>query len=102
MQIQQRSVVQDSAGEQSTVWNVIHVCWGHREPQIGKEFVTGEARAAGMVTKFTLRYFAGLTPAMRIRSISSGQIYNITSVAQIRGVKHELVIFAEELVGDTN
>ena len=81
--IQNAAPTQDANGEMVPAWtNLIAEgdgdVWASVIDITGKEYVTANANQASVQTKITIRYRAGILPAMRV--INQGAIYNIEAV----------------------
>jgi SPP1 family predicted phage head-tail adaptor len=98
--IQQRVSGVDAAGGVRNTWEDFATRWASVDWAAGSE-VWGSAQRSGRVPAvFRLRYLAGVTPAMRLTL--DGKVYNVLSAVDQEGRKAELVITAEELVGDAS
>jgi SPP1 family predicted phage head-tail adaptor len=100
--IERRVLTQDSTGDPLQTWEVFARRRASVEPLVGNEFFISKARAARVPTKFRLRYLDGVLPNMRIlwEINSTVKVFNITDVTIVHGIQHEMLIIAEELVGD--
>lgn len=76
--LQQRSTSQDTFGQQVTTWTDVAVLWANVRPLSGRELLTAGAINAELSHVVTIRYRAGITPAMRLTY--GGQVFNILSV----------------------
>jgi len=98
----QRPVGQDGAGDTSGAWQDVLCGWRARsEPLSGRELVQNQQREGQVLTRFTMRFKRGVTPAMRLLWKLAGETkqFNITAVLVKEGLQREMVIMAEELVG---
>lgn len=96
IEIQQRMDLRGESGDPTNTWTLFAKVRASVEPLLGKEYFASEQREASVNTRFRIRYLEGLRPKMRI--VWSGRWYDIESVAMVNGIKHEMVIMANELV----
>ncbi|PZR07074.1 MAG: hypothetical protein DI536_28885 [Archangium gephyra] len=98
--LQAQTELQDDTGQRRLIWNDVAVRRAEVTQSTGSEVVTGAARAARVPTIFRIRYPREfeVTPAMRV--VNRGRVFNIISRADADGRRVELVITAEELVGE--
>lgn len=94
--VQVRASAQDPSGEPRNEWQPFVTRWASVEPLVGREFFASQERNGRVQTRFRMRFVDGLKPAMRI--IWQSRVFDITAVQQVRGLKAELVIMADELV----
>lgn len=99
VRIQQRSPVQDGAGEQSGDWVEFATRRAAVDRKPGGEVFASGQRQGRTPTTFTLRWLAGVLPQMRL--LHEGKVYNIDSADDPNGTRAELVITATELVEET-
>lgn len=96
--IEQRSSVQDAAGEPALSW----LFFLSRRAEIvrtpGHE-VFSEGRNARVPTVFKLRYVDGVKPQMRL--LCRGKVYDILSAVDPDGHRAELLVTTEELVEES-
>lgn len=101
VRIEQRTTAQDSSGDPLPVWTL----FAKRRAAVGrvpgKEVFssTSAARVATVPAVWRLRYLPGVTPAMRL--VHGQRVFNIISAIDPDGLKNELFINAEELIGKT-
>lgn len=96
--IEQRSTTQDAAGEPSLTWSTYVTRRAAVDRAAGREVWASAQRQGRVPVVFRLRYLSGVTPAMRI--VWGGRVHNILSAVDQGGLGEELIITAEELVGD--
>lgn len=98
VRLEQRSSVQDAAGEPELSWQF----FADRHAEIlrtpGNE-VFSEGRNARVPTVFKLRYLDGVKPQMRL--LCRGKVYDILSAVDPDGRRAELRVTTEELVEET-
>lgn len=96
--IQKRSTSQDGVGEQVHTWSTFEERRAELMKTPGSEAWAAQQRNARVPTTFRLRYLAGVEPGMRL--IWSTRVHDIRSAIDPTGRKEELIISAEELVGE--
>ena len=94
--IEQRTPLQDTAGQPVFTWLLVAERWAAMERSPGRELWSSAQRSGRVPSVFRLRYFPGVTPAMRLTC--EGTVYNILSAVDQAGKGEELVITAEALV----
>lgn len=100
VQLQARTMVQDSAGQQQEVWNVFATKRAAVQRTPGAEVYASAQRGGRVPVIFRLRRLDGVLPGMRL--IFEGKVHDIISaIPQGQGLKEELLITAEELVEAT-
>ena len=97
--IQQQSTQLDSFGQQILVWTSFIVCRAAIARVPGREVFDAAHRAGRVPVVFRIRWRAGLFPKMRVAF--DGRLHNITSISDPDGLKEQLLIVTEELVGET-
>jgi head-tail adaptor len=100
VRIEQRSTIQDGAGEPALSWTLFAARRAAIERTPGREVLASQERQSRVPTTFRLRYLAGVVPAMRLTLWLSPnkRIFNILSAIDPTGLGAELVITAEELI----
>lgn len=88
--IESTSELNDAYGEPDKTWSTFATTWAAIEPQIGKEFFDASQVNAELVTRFRLRYHAGITPAMRV--VYNSRNFNIESIVNINERNIELIL----------
>lgn len=96
--LQQRVTGVDAAGGALNTWEKFAIRWASMDRAAGSEVWNSAQRSGRVPAVFRLRYLEGVTPAMRL--VFDGRTYNILSVVDQEGIRTELVITAEELVGE--
>jgi len=99
VRIEVRSASQDAAGEQVVSWLEFATQRAAVERSPGSEVWSSAQRSGRVPTVFRLRFVANVTPAMRI--VWNGRVYNLLSVVDQKGLGEELLITAEEQVGES-
>lgn len=100
IRIDRMSTTQDAAGAQVNTWVAVAYRWASVEPLVGREFLAAQQRGGKVQTRFRLRYYEGITPAMRIVWTIGAvtRYFDITDVQIVQGKKHEMIVMADELV----
>lgn len=98
IRIERQSTAVDAAGEPLRVWALVAERWASVEPLVGKEFFASQQRSGTVKTRFRLRFLAGVAPKMRI--VWNNKVFDISDVLMVDGIEHELVIMADESVGE--
>jgi len=62
-------------------------------PLSGREFIASQSTQAGVNTKITVRYQAGIEPRMRV--VHGSDIYNIKAVLPDPSLRHYLTLMCE-------
>jgi SPP1 family predicted phage head-tail adaptor len=94
--ITQRATGRDSAGEQLHTWSTFWPCWAHIAAIARMAIEQPQGGALQNPTKFqiTIRFHAGVVPAMRVEY--QGRIFNIMNVDDVDGAGEEMILFCEE------
>ncbi len=97
--IQQKAtpVVQDEFGEEDPVWETVATVWASAEPLRGQEYLEAMRLEADIDIRFRIRYYAGLTPAMRV--YYDGRYFNIISVIDVYEHHVEMQLMCKEQLG---
>lgn len=90
MTVQSRSTAIDAVGGQAVTWTDVCSLWAQVEPTSGQEITVGGALRSESMFTVTTRYYAGITPKMRI--LFEGQIFEIVSVNDTNQRHRELVM----------
>ena len=88
----------DAAGGVRNAWETFATRWASVDFTPVSEVWASAQRSGRVSAVFRLRYLAGVTPAMRL--VHDGRVYNILSVVDQEGRGAEIVITANELVGE--
>ena len=99
VRVEQRSTMQDASGELAQTWIPYATRRAAVQATPGGEVWASAQRSGRVPTVFKMRWFDGLTPAMRI--IWGTKTYNVLSVVDQGGNHEELIVTAEELVGES-
>lgn len=86
----------DAYGSVTTTWGTATVCWGSLEPLQGREWIESGMENSEISARFRMRYFAGVSPTMRL-SFGS-RTFEVVYVID-PGERHkELELMLKELV----
>lgn len=96
LSIQEQTFVPDAAGQPEEAWALHAEVWGAVEPLLGNEFVASLQRQDRLPTRFRMRFLEGVVPRMRI--VFDGRLFDILTVQVPAGIKHEMIVLAEEQV----
>lgn len=96
--IEQQSSQLDGYGQQVLVWTTFLQCRAAVARVPGREVFEAAHRAARVPVLFRIRWRDGVAPKMRVTY--DGRRHNITSVSDPDGLKEQLVLATEELVGE--
>jgi SPP1 family predicted phage head-tail adaptor len=97
--VYQRSTTQSASGAQSTSWTPFATSrFAAVRPLTGSEFFSAHQMGAVVPTEFRVRYLSGMLPQMRIAW--DGRLFDVVSVAMPNGIREEMVVLANELVGE--
>jgi SPP1 family predicted phage head-tail adaptor len=76
--LQAQKQVQDDAGQLVDTWVDVAPVWANISDISGREFLSADAVQNAAQTKITIRYRAGVTPAMRV--VHGSDTYSIEAV----------------------
>lgn len=96
--IEQRTQTRDEWGGVVESWETVTIVPAEVYPLSGREFVAAQATQSGVTTKITIRYQAGIEPAMRVTH--DGSIYNIRAVLPDPTLRRHLTLMCETGVND--
>jgi len=93
--IEQKAVQRGAQGGEVVAWTTFATVWAAAEPIRGREYVTLRAGQADITIRFTVRYLAGVNPAMRVKW--NGAPYEIVDVIDVKGrhIEIELMCLGE-------
>jgi len=103
VRLEARSTVQDSVGEQLDSWTLVCERRAAIQRTPGTETFGAQARQGRVPTVFRLRYPVDVSPPVgpEMRLIHDGRVYDVVGAVDQAGRKEELVIIAEERLGET-
>lgn len=96
--LQQRVAGTNALGQATPSWSTVADVWGSAEPLRGREFFAAGQTQSEVTTRFTIRYRAGVTSAMRV--VWRGLNYDIVAVIEPQGLKQMLELMCLQGVGD--
>lgn len=102
VRLEQRTTEQDSAGERSVTWMLVCERRAAIQRTPGSEPFAAQQRQGRVPTVFRLRYPVDLSAPVgpHMRLIHDGRIFDIVSAVDQEGLKEELIITAEERIGE--
>ncbi len=94
--IKEKSVTQNTYGEEVITWNDVDTVWAAVEPLRGREFMDGKQITAEVSTKIRIRYRSGITPEMR--AVFGSIAYDIHSIIHIEEREREIHLMCQEIL----
>ena len=91
--IEQLATTRDEFGGVVEAWGTVAIVPAEVWPLSGREFVAAQAEQAGVTTRITIRYQAGIEPAMRVTH--DGKTYNIKAVLPDPTLRRHLTLMCE-------
>lgn len=104
VKFQTRASGQDTTGDPLLQWTTFLECFASIDPPlsrralVGREFFASQETHARQLTRFRLRYHAGILPKMRI--LWEERVYDVSDVQLPGGIHHEMVVMAEEIIAE--
>lgn len=96
IKFQSPAIGQDEYGAPLTGWTDVATVWASIEDLSGREFIAANATQNGVQTKITIRYRAGVLPAMR--AVHGAVVYSIEAV--LGQNRRELLLMCSRGVND--
>ena len=93
--IEQKATGTDAWGQPAETWETVAIVPAEVWPLSGREYIAAQAEQAGVTTKITIRYQAGIEPAMRITH--DGKTYNIRAVLSDPTGRRHITLMCESL-----
>ena len=93
--IEQKTTGADAWGQPIETWETVAIVPAEVWPLSGREYIAAQAEQAGVTTKITTRYQAGIEPAMRVTH--DGMTYNIKAVLPDPTLRRHLTLMCESL-----
>ena len=93
--IERKTAGADAWGQPVETWETVAIAPAEVWPLSGREYIAAQAEQAGVTTKITVRYQAGIEPAMRITH--DGKTYNIRAVLPDPTARRHLTLMCESL-----
>ena len=94
--IQDKSVSQNTYGEEVITWVDEAIVWAAVEPLRGREFLEGKQITAEVSTRIRIRHRSGIVPEMRV--VFGSVIYDIHSIIHIEERKREIHLMCQEIL----
>ena len=94
--IKDKSVAQNTYGEEVITWVDVVTVWAEVEPLRGREFMEGKQITAEVSTKIRIRYRSGITPEMR--AVYGSIVYDIQSIIHIEEREREIHLMCQEII----
>lgn len=96
--LQQRTVGVDSLGQDLTTWADVAQVWALVEPLRGREYFAAGQAQAPVDVRITIRWRAGLLPAMRV--VYGAVAYDIAAVIDVENAHHTIELMCTTGVRD--
>lgn len=93
--IERKTTGEDAWGQPVETWETVAIAPAEVWPLSGREYIAAQAEQAGVTTRITIRYQAGIEPAMRITH--DGKTYNIRAVLPDPTARRHLTLMCESL-----
>ena len=93
--IEQKTAGEDAWGQPVETWETVAIAPAEVWPLSGREYIAAQAEQAGVTTKITIRYQAGIEPAMRV--LHDGKTYNIRAVLPDPTARRHITLMCESL-----
>ena len=93
--IEQKTAGEDAWGQPVEAWETVAIVPAEVWPLSGREYIAAQAEQAGVTTKITIRYQAGIEPAMRITH--DGKTYNIRAVLPDPTARRHITLMCEAM-----
>lgn len=98
--IQQKSVTQNTYGEEVITWVAYHTAWAAVEPVRGREFYEQAMAGADVTARIVLRWPGALDITPDMRAVHGSRIYDIESVIRVEERRREVQLMCREVVSD--
>jgi len=98
IELQRRSTIQDDYGQPQPVWETVATTNAEFELLSGRELIAAQAVQSEVTHNVTIRYRAGITPAMRISY--GGRLFNIHAVLDESERHRMLTLLCSEGLND--
>ena len=93
--IEHKTAGADAWGQPVETWETVAIVPAEVWPLSGREYIAAQAEQAGVTTRITIRYQAGIEPAMRITH--DGRTYNIRAVLADPTARRHITLMCESL-----
>ena len=94
--IQDKSVSQNTYGEEVITYVDWATVWAAVEPLRGREFLEGRQITAEVSTRIRIRYRSGISPEMRVKFGS--KVYDVHSIIHIEEREREIHLMCQEIL----
>lgn len=94
--IQDKTVVQNSFGEEDITWTEFATVWASVEPLRGREFLDGRMVTAEVTTRIRIRHLDGVRPEMRV--VHGSTNYDVLAVIHLEERNREDQLMCQEIV----
>lgn len=94
--IQDKSVAQNTYGEEVITYVDWATVWAAVEPLRGREFLEGRQITAEVSTRIRIRYRSGISPEMRV--VFGSIIYDIQSITHLEEREREIHLMCQEIL----
>jgi SPP1 family predicted phage head-tail adaptor len=94
--IKDKSVSQNTYGEEVITWTDVDTVWAAVEPLSGREFLEGKQITAEVSTRIRIRYRSGITPEMQV--VFGSITYDIHSIIHIEEREREIHLMCQEIL----
>ena len=91
--IERKTAGADAWGQPVETWETVAIAPAEVWPLSGREYIAAQAEQASVTTKITVRYQAGIEPAMRITH--DGKTYNVRAVLPDPTARRHLTLMCE-------
>ena len=96
--IERKTAGADAWGQPVETWETVAIVPAEVWSLSGREYIAAQAEQAGVTTRITIRYQAGIEPAMRITH--DGRTYNIRAVLPDPTARRHLTLMCESGVNN--
>jgi len=93
--IQEKTVTQNTYGEEVITWSDVATVWGAVEPIRGDEFIAMRREGAELTTRIVIRYRSGVVTENRVTFGS--HTYDIESIIHVEERQREMHLMCREL-----
>lgn len=96
--LEARVITRDASGGTIETWQPVATVWAGIAPLSGREFVAAQSVQAGVTTRITIRWRAGIDASMRL--VHEGLIYNVRAVLPDPTLRRHITLMCEQGVND--
>jgi SPP1 family predicted phage head-tail adaptor len=94
--IQDKTVVQNTFGEEDITWTDVATVYAAIEPLRGREFLDSKMATAEVTTKIRIRERDGIRPEMRV--VHGSTVYDIRAVIHVETRQREMQLMCQEYI----